>query len=188
MPCHSTGRNGSGGALRRTAQTVSASGACATKLRYCRRTWGASAKGCTISPARTCGPRGCSGNSKLVTTPKLPPPPRNAQNRSGFTVAPTWCNWPSARTISTPVSASTDIPKARVIQLNPPPSVRPATPVVELMPIGAVSQNACVSRSKSASVASRLTQAFRPAGSTVTERICDRSISSAPSATALPAI
>ena len=33
------------------------------------------------------GPTGCSWNSKLVTTPKLPLPPRRAQNRSSFSDA-----------------------------------------------------------------------------------------------------
>ena len=47
----------------------------------------ASSSGCTTSPDNTSGPSGCSLNSNEVTTPKLPPPPRSAQNRSGFSVA-----------------------------------------------------------------------------------------------------
>ena len=39
-------------------------------------------------------------NSKSVTTPKLPPPPRIAQNRSGFSSAVARRIWPSAVTIS----------------------------------------------------------------------------------------
>src|SRR5438094_575630 len=36
-----------------------------------------------MGPARTVGPTEWRRNSNEVTTPKLPPPPRNAQNRSG---------------------------------------------------------------------------------------------------------
>ena len=38
------------------------------------------------SPDRTSGPSGWSLNSKEVTMPKLPPPPRSAQKRSGCSV------------------------------------------------------------------------------------------------------
>src|ERR671925_598191 len=38
-------------------------------------------------PASTVGPTGCSANRKEVTTPKLPPPPRSAQNRPGCSSA-----------------------------------------------------------------------------------------------------
>ena len=34
-------------------------------------------------PAMTVGPTGCSANRNELTTPKFPPPPRRAQNRSG---------------------------------------------------------------------------------------------------------
>ena len=43
--------------------------------------------GWTTSPDSTSGPTGCSRNSNDVTTPKLPPPPRIAQNRSGCSVS-----------------------------------------------------------------------------------------------------
>src|SRR3712207_8061174 len=36
-----------------------------------------------IGPAKTSGPTGWSRKSNEVTTPKFPPPPRSAQNRSG---------------------------------------------------------------------------------------------------------
>ena len=45
---------------------------------------GASSRGWKIGPARTIGPTGCSRYSNEVTMPKLPPPPRIAQKRSGF--------------------------------------------------------------------------------------------------------
>ena len=38
------------------------------------------------SPNCTIGPTWCSRNSNSVTTPKFPPPPRSAQNRSGCSV------------------------------------------------------------------------------------------------------
>ena len=79
-------------------------------------------------------------------------------------------------------------PCFRLIQPNPPPSVRPPTPVVELMPSGVASAKACASLSKSASVHPGSTRAVRPTGSMRTERICDRSIKSPPSQTALPAM
>ena len=40
----------------------------------------------TASPRWTIGPTSCSRYSNSVTTPKLPPPPRSAQNRSGCSV------------------------------------------------------------------------------------------------------
>ena len=87
LPCHSAGRKGSGGALRITAQIVSSSGASLASRRNSGRSFSASSSGCTMSPDRTCGPSGWSLNSKEVTTPKLPPPPRNAQKRSGCSVS-----------------------------------------------------------------------------------------------------
>ena len=68
--------------------------------------------------------------------PKLPPPPRIAQNRSGFSRTLTWISLPSAVTISAEIRLSIVMPNFRVSQPNPPPSVRPAMPVVELMPVG----------------------------------------------------
>ena len=87
LPCQSSGRNGSGGALRRTTQTVSSSGASATKRAIAVEQLPGLVEGMTISPDSTSGPIGWSWNSNEVTTPKLPPPPRIAQNRSGFSVA-----------------------------------------------------------------------------------------------------
>ena len=87
-----------------------------------------------MSPLSTFGPTGWSWNSKLVTMPKFPPPPRSPQKRSAFSVslARTWL--PSAVTTSAESRLSTVMPYFRLSQPKPPPSVRPATPVVELMP------------------------------------------------------
>src|SRR5262249_2702487 len=87
VPCSSVGRNGAGGAMRRMSKQHSSSGAAAVT----RRNWWATSRACAIGytsmPHNACGPCGCARNSNEVTAPKLPPPPRNAQNRSGF--------WPS---------------------------------------------------------------------------------------------
>ena len=61
-------------------------------------------------------------------------------------------------------------------------------PVVELIPVGTASPCAWVAASTSASVAPGSTRAVRSSASTATARICERSSSSAPSATARPAI
>ena len=80
------------------------------------------------------------------------------------------------------------MPSLREVQPKPPPSVSPAMPVVELIPIGTASPWACVAASTSASVAPGSTRAVRASGSTLTARICERSSSIAASATARPAI
>ena len=80
-------------------------------------------------PRLAIGSARAAANSKAVTTPKLPPPPRSAQNRSGFCCS-------EAVTTSTvrgdqlgrhEVVAAQAGP--RVSQPMPPPSVSPATPV-----------------------------------------------------------
>ena len=91
--------------------------------------------------------------------PKLPPPPRSAQNRSGFSRSLARRNSPSAVTTSAETRLSKVRPNLRLVQPKPPPSVRPAMPVVELMPVGVARPNACVSRSKSPSVAPGSTRA-----------------------------
>ena len=49
------------------------------------------------SPRCTSGPTWCSANSNSVTTPKLPPPPRIAQNRSGCSSAEARTRRPSGQ-------------------------------------------------------------------------------------------
>ena len=79
-------------------------------------------------------------------------------------------------------------PRLRLSQPKPPPSVRPAIPVVELMPTGVARPWACVARSTSASVAPGPTRAMRAAESTSTAFMADRSIIKPPSQTAFPAM
>jgi hypothetical protein len=61
-------------------------------------------------------------------------------------------------------------------------------PVVELTPVGTARPNACVALSTSASVAPGSTHARFAAASTRTDFICDRSMTTPPSQTALPAM
>ena len=81
-------------------------------------------------------PTSCSRNRNEVTTPKLPPPPRSAQNRSGCSSALARTTRPSASTTSASSRLSIARPNLRVRWPRPPPSVRPPTPVVEMMPLG----------------------------------------------------
>ena len=60
------------------------SGAVAAQSRNCRYTFSASSTGWNTPAKATIGPTGWHWNVNEVTTPKLPPPPRMAQNRSGF--------------------------------------------------------------------------------------------------------
>ena len=75
------------------------SGAVGRKSRYVRMTALASVASQKIGPAYTML-TGCAWNRKLVTTPKLPPPPRSAQNRSGCCVSLAVTTLPSASTTS----------------------------------------------------------------------------------------
>src|SRR5207253_5097840 len=82
---------------------------------------------------------GCRRYSKEVTTPKLPPPPRSAQKRSGCSSAFTCSTCPSAVTISTEMTLSQVSPYFLASQPTPPPSVSPAMPVLETTPVGTAS-------------------------------------------------
>jgi hypothetical protein len=66
--------------------------------------------------------------------PKLPPPPRSAQNRSGCSSAEARTCSPSALTSSTASRLSQARPCLRSSHPEPPPSVSPATPVVDTRP------------------------------------------------------
>jgi hypothetical protein len=90
-------------------------------------------KGNTTSPPITWRCISCSPNSKDVTTPKLPPPPRTAQYRSGSR----W-RWRAAAAVG-----GNDVDRLHVVQRQaesprqapkPPPRVSPPTPVCETVP------------------------------------------------------
>ena len=111
-----------------------------------------------------------------VTTPKLPPPPRTAQNRSALSSALAVTKLPSARTMSTSRKLSMVRPHLRVRWPTPPPSPSPPRPVVEMMPPGTARPNVCVAWSTSPSRLPPPATAVRFAGFTHTPRIPDRSI------------
>ena len=119
------------------------------------------------SPNCTIGSSSCRANSKAVTTPKLPPPPRTAQNRSGCSSAEARSTRPSAVTTSAETRLSMLSPYLRVSQPMPPPSVSPPTPVWLTSPAGTASPWARVAASRSASSAPPPARARRAAGSTV---------------------
>ena len=95
---------------------------------------GASSSGHTTGPPSTIGPTGWRWYSNAVAIPKLPPPPRTPQKRSGSVRSSTWMRSPSAVTRSTESRLSTVSPCLRIRWPRPPPSVRPAIPVWLIIP------------------------------------------------------
>ena len=138
------------------------------KSRYQRRTSGSCSIGHIVGPAITVEPTGWVRNSNSVTTPKFPPPPRSAQNSSGFSSALACTFVPSARTTSAPMRLSTVRPKRRERWPMPPPSVSPPTPVVEMTPDGVARPCSPVALSTSAHVQPPPTRTVSVAGSTTT--------------------
>ena len=120
--------------------------------------------------------------------PKFPPPPRSPQNRSGFSVALARSCRPSAVTTLADKRLSIVMPYFRVNQPNPPPSVRPVIPVVELMPTGSARACCCVAASTSPNVQPGSTVARWVSGSMVTCFKSERSITMPSSHMALPAM
>ena len=88
-----------------------------------------------------------------------------------FSLSLAWTSRPSAVTTSAPTGCRTARPYLRISQPMPPPSVKPATPVVEIRPPVVASPCACVSWSTSAHTAPPPTVARRAAGSTWTSFI-----------------
>src|SRR4029077_15307906 len=83
---------------------------------------------------------GWTRNSNEVTTPKLPPPPLSAQNKSSFSLALATRGFPSAVTISSDRTLSQVRPYFLTNQPTPPPSVSPAMPVLDITLLGQPSQ------------------------------------------------
>ncbi len=112
--------------------TVSSRGASRRVSRRARRTGRES----PVTPrvAHTTAGSSCARKSKRVTTPKLPPPPRSAQSRSGCDASDTSRTSPPAVTSCAPTSWSAASPHARTIQPMPPPRVRPPTPTDAVSP------------------------------------------------------
>jgi hypothetical protein len=84
---------------RSSAAVLSSSGAVAAQSRYQASFSAASSAGKYTAPANTSA-IGWRRNSSAVTTPKLPPPPRSAQKRSGLRSALAVTVRPSAVTTS----------------------------------------------------------------------------------------
>jgi hypothetical protein len=142
LKCKCSGKGGPGGTVRNAKKPLISSGAWAMNSRYHFMMSGASSISHNIGPAHTVC-TGCAWNKNEVTTPKFPPPPRIAQNRSLFSSALATTNLPSARTTSAARRLSMVRPYCRVRYPMPPPSVRPPTPVVEMMPEGTASPKTC---------------------------------------------
>ena len=133
-PWSSSGSSGSGGQVTAMKARPSSSGASRCRSRNRASSSRKRSARWTTRPAKTSGPSGCSASSSAHTTPKLPPPPRSAQNRSACSMADARTSRPSAVTTSAATRLSQARPCLRSSQPEPPPSVRPATPVVETRP------------------------------------------------------
>ena len=100
------------------------SGACIMKSRQKRIILPVSFSSQNIGPPYTVL-TGCSRNKKEVTTPKLPPPPRSAQNRSGLVLSLAVTRLPSASTSSASRRLSIVNPYVRVMLPLPTAQCQP---------------------------------------------------------------
>ncbi len=117
-----------------------------------------------------------------VTTPKLPLPPRSAQNRSGSRPASTVRTMPSAVTTVISRTWSAAKPKVLAIGPTPPPRVKPTTPTEVAEPQSGARSYAAAAATTSVQVQPAPIRAVQAKGSTSSSRILDVVISSAPSA------
>ena len=104
--CSSSGNSSTGGTVISAKKPLTSRGAWTMNSRQKRITSGVCSIGQNVGPAITVAPTGCVRNSNEVTTPKLPPPPRSAQNRSGCSSALACTCVPSASTTSAPIRLS----------------------------------------------------------------------------------
>ncbi len=121
-PRSGSGIIGIGGSWRMRAHEVTASGVVSVQAFQAVSTRWESSHGQISQPATTSS----SGNRRIsseVTIPKLPPPPRSAQKRSGSVSASVRTRRPSGSTISTAVSALAARPLRRASHPMPPPRV-----------------------------------------------------------------
>ncbi len=84
--CSSSGNGGAGGTVRNAKNPLRSSGASGRNSRYQLRISAARSSENRVGPP-TIVCTGLSLNVNAVTTPKLPPPPRSAQNRSSCSVS-----------------------------------------------------------------------------------------------------
>src|SRR5271170_2794014 len=116
------------GASHRLMFHFKSSGASAMKSLQYLRSGRISGSGVNPSASSTAVSE-CSFTSNSVTTPKLPPPPRRAQNKSGFSLELARTTELSAVTRVKPSTLSHDNPNRRVSHPVPPPRISPEAPV-----------------------------------------------------------
>ena len=177
-------RNGSGGAGMTFAIVVSSSGAA----------WAAATKDSITSALAgrikvppTIVSTSLRRNWYLVATPKLPPPPRMAQNRSGCVSASTWRTSPSAVTTSAASRSSIVSPCLRTRKPTPPPSVIPPIPTDAASPNPVARPWAAAASVYSPAVSPVSAQAVRCPGSMLIPRMSERSRTMPSSQTPWPA-
>jgi hypothetical protein len=138
-------------------------------------------------PAITVGPTGCSANRNEVTTPKLPPPPRSAQNRSG-------CSSADARTML--ALGGDHLGGEQVVDGEPVLAHEPADAAAEGEPADAGVAHDAAGGGQTVGLrlvvdvapqGTALHPGRAPAGSTRTARIAERSMTMPSSHTAVPA-
>src|SRR6266516_911138 len=101
-PHSASGNGGTGGMVISPIQPLSSSGSDGSSSRYQRTTPAVSAKSYRTGPPMIVpfSPMSWQRNVNEVTTPKLPPPPHSAQNRSRWELSLAVTNVPSASTTS----------------------------------------------------------------------------------------
>src|ERR1700739_861991 len=127
-PHRASGNGGAGGIVIRPIQPLSSSGSDGSSSRYQRMTAAGSAKSSRTGPpvVGPCSPMSWQRKVNEVTTPKFPPPPRSAQNRSRYSLpAVAVTNDPSASTTSADSRLSTVRPKRRGGEAERPPGGEP---------------------------------------------------------------
>ena len=179
------GKGGTGGTVTNAKNPLRSRGAAGMNPRYQRITSGVQSSGQKVGPAWTVE-AGCARKRNEVTTPKFPPPPRNAQNRSGFSSALARAWEPSASTTSAASRLSMVRPHFPLRYPRPPPRVSPPTPVVEMIPAGTASPNWWVAASSLPGVQPPPARTVRAAGSTSTASRRARSTTMSPSQTPAP--
>ena len=130
---------------------------------------------------------GCSRYRNRVATPKLPPPPRIAQNRSGCESPSTCRSSPSAVTISAASRSSIVSPYLRTRYPMPPPRVMPPMPTEPVSPKPVASPWAAAAVEYAAAVIPVCAHAVRPATSMSIARMSERSSTTPPSVVPWPA-
>src|SRR5947199_1672124 len=185
-PRSSTGTFSLCAARRRLMFHFKSSGASAMKSRQNSRSRRMLDSGHSPS-ASTTELRGCSLTSNSVTTPKLPPPPRRAQNKSELFTTSARSREPSAVTSVKASTLSQDNPNLRVSHPVPPPRTRPPAPVCETTPEGKTRPAFWVAVSIDPSRQPPAKRARLASGSTATCRMRERSITMPPSQVLNPA-